>query len=463
VDKVANFLINENGWMEEHFINEFDRLKVEYKSFKNIEAKDVYAYYFAKRKSDFIDELKNNDGDRKLQKETYDLIMKDKEKLLSFDESRSFIFSHSALKEGWDNPNVFFITTLNDTKSQMKKRQIIGRGVRLSVDSSGQRVEDKDINRLTVIANESFDEFARGLQLEYEINGNEKSYQKPNNISKKKSAKRKSFESEELKEFRELWEKLKQKTVYEISLDSKKYEDEVSQELKLIEVREKKITKQFGNSTDGYVLESSSKKLEYEEDLPNIVEILEKQIGLSKETIINIFVRVGIEEFTKEFIKNSDEYIKKAIEVFEDKMFEILSRDGLVYKKVDDYYEFSNVFLDEISGYDLEDCRNGLYEAEQFESTVEQDFIKCADKNFKFFTKLPKRFKIKTPLGSYSPDFAVIKHDESEGSFIIETKGSDKKRDSRAREDWQMEYAKKHFKLIGLKYKDRITDCKALI
>ena len=221
VDKVANFLASENGWMEEHFVKEFDRLKINFESFKNIDASDVYAYYFAKRKTDFIDELKNNDSDRKIQKETYDLIMKDKEKLLSFEDSHSFIFSHSALKEGWDNPNVFFITTLNDTKSQMKKRQIIGRGVRLAVDSNGKRVEDKDINRLTVIANESFDEFARSLQLEYEINGNEKSYQKPNNLANKKLAKRKySFENEELKEFRELWEKLKQKTVYEITLNS---------------------------------------------------------------------------------------------------------------------------------------------------------------------------------------------------------------------------------------------------
>jgi type III restriction enzyme len=463
VDKVANFLASENGWMEEHFINEFDRLKVDFNSFKNIEARDVYAYYFAKRKTDFIDELKNNDSDRKLQKETYDLIMKDKEKLLSFEDSHSFIFSHSALKEGWDNPNVFFITTLNDTKSQMKKRQIIGRGVRLAVDSSGQRVEDKNINRLTVIANESFDEFARSLQLEYEINGNEKSYQKPNDISKKKSAKRKSFESEELKEFRELWEKLKQKTVYEITLDSSKYKNEIVMKLQDIEVREKKITKQFGNSIDGYVLESSSKKLEYEEELPNIVEILENKIGLSKNTIIEIFEEFGIEKFVSEFIKNSDEYIKKAIEVFEDEMFKILSQDGLVYKKIDDYYEFSNIFLDEINGYDLEDCKKGLYEAEQYDSLIEKDFIKCADTNLKFFTKLPKRFKIKTPLGSYNPDFAVIKHDESEGSFIIETKGSDKKRDSRAREDWQMEYAKKHFKLIGLKYKDRITNCKDIL
>jgi len=465
VDKVANFLASENGWMEEHFVKEFDRLKINFESFKNIDASDVYAYYFAKRKTDFIDELKNNDSDRKIQKETYDLIMKDKEKLLSFEDSHSFIFSHSALKEGWDNPNVFFITTLNDTKSQMKKRQIIGRGVRLAVDSSGQRVEDKEINRLTVIANESFDEFARSLQLEYEINGNEKSYQKPNNLANKKLAKRKySFENEELKEFRELWEKLKQKTVYEITLNSKQYEDKVTEKIKYIEVREKKIVKQFGNiesNFDGYVSESKSLKIDFEEDLPNIVDILEKQIGLSKETIINIFEKVGIEEFTKEFIKNSDEYVKKAIEIFEDTMFDMLSQDGLIYKKVDDYYEFSNIFLDEISGYDLEDCKKGLYEAEQYDSDIEKKFIKDSDfSDFKIFTKLPKKFKIKTPLGTYNPDFAVIKFDDSEGSFIVETKGSDKKRDSRTREDWQIEYAKKHFKLIDLKYKNRITNCK---
>jgi type III restriction enzyme len=293
----------------------------------------------------------------------------------------------------------FLSQLLNDTKSQMKKRQIIGRGVRLCVDSSGQRIEDKEINRLTVIANESFDEFARGLQLEYEINGNEKSYQKPNDISKKKSAKRKyNATSEELKEFRELWEKLKQKTVYEITIDSSKYKENVAKKLKSIEVREKKIVKQFGNiesNFDGYVTESKSIKIGFEEELPNIVDILEKQLGLSKKTIIEVFESVGIEEFTQEFIKNSDEYVKKAIEVFEDEMFEILSRDGLIYKKVDDYYEFSNIFLDEINGYDLEDCRNGLYDAEQFDSTIEQDFIKCADREFKFFTKLPKKFKIK--------------------------------------------------------------------
>lgn len=467
IDKVSNFLNDEDGWMEEYFISEFDRLKVSFESFKDMDAKEVYAYYFAKRKAGYVDELKNNESDRKLAKQTYDLIMKEKEKLLSYEESRSFIFSHSALKEGWDNPNVFFITTLNDTKSEMKKRQILGRGVRLCVNSNGERIEDKSINRLTVIANESFDEFARGLQLEYEADGNSKDYAKPNNLKDKKIAKRKyTIDDPEIKEFKELWNKLKQQTLYEVNLNNIEYKKRVVSRLESIEVREKKIIKQFGSigeNLEGTISESKSVKAQYEEELPDIVKEIESVVGLSRETIIDIFEAYTIENFTKQFIKNSDEYLKKAIEAFEDSMLDLLSEDGLIYKKVDEYYEFSNVFLDEIEGYDLEDCTNGLYTAEQHDSTVEQAFIKDASLYFKFFTKLPKRFKIKTPLGNYHPDFVVIRDDESEGSFIVETKGSDKKRDSRSREDWQIEYSKKHFKLLDIKYKDRITKCQDLL
>ena len=94
--------------------------------------------------------------------------MKDKEKLLNPDNPLWFIFSHSALREGWDNPNVFQICTLNETKSEMKKRQEIGRGLRLAVDKTGKRVYDRNINHLTVIANEAYEDFAKRLQQEIE-------------------------------------------------------------------------------------------------------------------------------------------------------------------------------------------------------------------------------------------------------------------------------------------------------
>jgi type III restriction enzyme len=121
--------------------------------------------YFAQDRSGA---LKDTKGDTQADDDVYNLIMKDKERLLSAEEPLRFIFSHSALREGWDSPNVFQICTLNETRSTIKKRQEIGRGLRLPVDQTGQRVFDESINRLHVIANESYEDFAKALQTEYE-------------------------------------------------------------------------------------------------------------------------------------------------------------------------------------------------------------------------------------------------------------------------------------------------------
>ena len=112
--------------------------------------------------------FKDTNGTTTSDDDAYNLIMKDKEKLLSFDSKLQFIFSHSALREGWDNPNVFQICTLNETNSEVKKRQEIGRGLRLCVNQKGERLHGSSINTLTVMANESYDEFAKKLQTEYE-------------------------------------------------------------------------------------------------------------------------------------------------------------------------------------------------------------------------------------------------------------------------------------------------------
>ena len=111
---------------------------------------------------------KNTKGDTLDDYNTYNTIMRDKEWLLSFDCPLRFIFSHSALKEGWDNPNVFQVCTLIDQKSTFTCRQKIGRGLRLCVNQDGERIEDKNINILHVMANESFAEFADTLQKEIE-------------------------------------------------------------------------------------------------------------------------------------------------------------------------------------------------------------------------------------------------------------------------------------------------------
>ncbi len=115
-----------------------------------------------------VEVAKDTRGDTKADDDTYSLIMRDKEKLLSFDTKLKFIFSHSALREGWDNPNVFQICALREMGTERERRQTIGRGLRLCVNQAGERLRGFDINTLTVIATESYEQFAENLQKEIE-------------------------------------------------------------------------------------------------------------------------------------------------------------------------------------------------------------------------------------------------------------------------------------------------------
>ena len=133
-------------------------------------AEEVHEGYFSidKRSKQAVDTSESNQGGRDAAEQAYNLIMKDKEKLLSFATPLKFIFSHSALREGWDNPNVFQICTLRDIQTERERRQTIGRGLRLCVNQQGERVRGFDVNTLTVVATESYEQFAENLQKEIE-------------------------------------------------------------------------------------------------------------------------------------------------------------------------------------------------------------------------------------------------------------------------------------------------------
>lgn len=132
-------------------------------------AEEVHNGYFSiDKKGGWTDTAENNAGNRENAERAYNLIMKEKEKLLSFSTPLKFIFSHSALKEGWDNPNVFQICTLRDIQTERERRQTIGRGLRLCVNQSGELVRGFDVNTLTVIATENYEQFAENLQKEIE-------------------------------------------------------------------------------------------------------------------------------------------------------------------------------------------------------------------------------------------------------------------------------------------------------
>src|SRR6185437_156752 len=115
-----------------------------------------------------VEVFKDTRGDTKADDDTYSLIMREKEKLLGFETPLKFIFSHSALKEGWDNPNVFQICALREMGTERERRQTIGRGLRLCVNQNGDRIRGFEINTLTVVATESYEQFAENLQKEIE-------------------------------------------------------------------------------------------------------------------------------------------------------------------------------------------------------------------------------------------------------------------------------------------------------
>ena len=132
-------------------------------------ADEVHDGYFSiDKRGGWTDTAENNQTNRDNAERAYNLIMREKEKLLSLETPLKFIFSHSALREGWDNPNVFQICALRDIHTERERRQTIGRGLRLCVNQRGERLRGFDVNTLTVVAMESYEEFAENLQHEIE-------------------------------------------------------------------------------------------------------------------------------------------------------------------------------------------------------------------------------------------------------------------------------------------------------
>ena len=211
IDEVAKYKIYDsnkkahNGEYAKIFEEEYNNIYNEFYNFideeyKNyldkLNGKRVHSGYFsidkkaskglAEDEQIFIDSKIDDKGEgTSSDEDAYDLIMKDKERLLSLDEPVRFIFSHSALREGWDNPNIFQICTLKKSNSEISKRQEIGRGLRICVNSNGDRMDYREleddffnINNLTVIASESYDSFAKALQSEISANLSRKSFDK---------------------------------------------------------------------------------------------------------------------------------------------------------------------------------------------------------------------------------------------------------------------------------------------
>jgi type III restriction enzyme len=225
IDRVANY-VDDDGIIRRLFDQEFNKAKKRSKHFEQFKPDQVREAYFAKARTrggeeqaidtPVEDEAKTK-ADREAERAAFGLIMRKKEQLLSLNEPVAFIFAHSALKEGWDNPNVFQICTLNQTVSEIKKRQEIGRGLRLCVNQRGERIRDDEVNVLTVVANESYRTYAAGLQQEY-VDAGEAVAPPIRNARRKPATRNDQIFSH--KEFHRFWDNLARRTAYRIHVET---------------------------------------------------------------------------------------------------------------------------------------------------------------------------------------------------------------------------------------------------
>lgn len=582
IDKVSNYRIydSETGEAKKGkyalmFEEEYNKL-LETKEYMNMGDQTVPLFerasvahdgYFSidKKKSKSGKEYfedKDTKGNTKADDDTFNKIMRDKEKLLNFDEPLSFIFSHSALKEGWDNPNVFQICTLNETVSEIKKRQEIGRGLRIAVNQNGERVRGFEINTLTVMVNEAYSTFVDSLQKEIENEGNIKfglieshiftniivknengeekflGYEESENLYKflkenkyidqnGKTQEKLKIDLDENKlvlpekfknlrteitlklegvakklvvkdinnkkkiklhkevlispEFKELWDKIKYKTTYQVNFDGEKLIQEcieaidnniyIPEEKYLFEKARLKINKSGIEEIENYHIEENLRaNLRYNYNLPDIVSYLQNETNLTRKSIVEILTKTRTLE---SFRNNPQLYLEEVTKILKEKMKDFLV-DGIKYQKIgdDSYYSQELFKTEELFGYlktemsklgNMVESEKSPYSNVVVDSDIERKFATSLEqnKNVKVYAKLSSWFKIPTPLGTYNPDWVVLitpddmKEDEKL-YFIVETKGGIFE-SLRTNEKMKIKCGKKHFEAISSEITFEIT------
>lgn len=461
IDRVDNY-IREDGFISKTFDELFNALKSGDKELEKFQPAEVRKGYFAERNGDYLEREKAIAEN----KEAYDLIMKDKERLLSFDEKTEFIFTHSALKEGWDNPNVFNICTLNATVSTMKKRQEIGRGMRLCVNQDGERVFDRNINLLSVIANENYSDYIARLQTEFIEEGIHKAPPMPANARAKKIIKlRKGFEKDP--NFTAIWNKISKKTRYFVAVNAARLTSESVKAINelAIERRQINVTRvaiDIGRETIGSrIIGSGTEEKSSEKVLIDCVNFIKDETNLTRRTVVDILRAVN----PKSLFNNPDRFMFEAAKIIK----AVLIRnyiEQITYELDGDKFnlaQFEQMVGHKTSVQEISNRHKSIYDAVVFSSDVEKNFAVELDKDerIKLFIKLPGWFTVNTPLGGYVPDWAIVtakidvagKESKEKVYFVIETKGTTDEAGRRVFENQKIECAMRHFEVVDVKYK----------
>ena len=435
----------------------------EFPEFSGIDPKTIHSGYFSRmRQASSIER----------DEEAFNLIMRDKERLLSLDEPVEFIFSHSALREGWDNPNVFNICTLSYSQSEIKKRQEIGRGLRLPVNSQGERIQDREINKLTVVTNESYHEYVSKLQTEFREDAGIES--PPIENKRERTTLRLKEPMLQTSDFIDLWRRLSPKVNYDVNIDSNELIKKCVKEINQLDIKPLKlnvvkylIDEITPEETLGEVSSEGYEEIKLDKTF-NIVHYIEQETKLTRKTIYEIIK--GVNNFDQ-FFKNPQSYADNVATIIKNNLTNLIL-DKIEYQEISEEYQLDE-FKTKIETYDkyIVELHNDKtpYKLEYKPadavnidpgpgetgvSTPELDFAKALDRDsrIKLFIKLPDWYKIPTPIGNYNPDWAIlVEKKNKEGRkekmyFIIETKGTDIIGYLREHEQQKIKSARRRFK-----------------
>ncbi len=474
IDRVANYRVyNEDGtvskakfaeWFEE--IYEQYRAKPDYTELRMHEGTKVHNGYFSQDKravSPFETLTGKTNADAEAS--TFELIMRDKERLLDIAEPLAFIFSHSALREGWDNPNVFQICTLAESKSDIKKRQEIGRGLRLCVNKDGVRVFDRAINRLTVIANESYEDFASQLQTEMVEAGVKFKREMVQNERDKITVRlKKGYDADN--GFLALWDKIRARTRYRVNYDTgdliAKAAKRIKEKMPTIERPKVALTRAdiiiSAAGVDGVQTGIRTQTMEAKYVMPDFVGQVQAKTGLAKSTVARILLDSGR---LADAVNNPQAFIDHAAEAVSAVKREVLV-DGVEYFKVEGLaYEMRrfegddlmDVFASNVKAVEKQEKTLFSHIVIDSNSNPERNFAQACEDNddVLFYIKLPRWFQIETPVGSYNPDWALAYRNDRTLYFVAETKntgnGDHVRLDLlRPIEELRIECGKRHFK-----------------
>lgn len=478
IDRVSNYMSPERPVIKRLFEEKYKQVYAEFNDGQQPSDEDVVAvqgFYFAKTSTG---EYTDNEKSCSTNKEIYDEILHNKQKLLSFDSKIEFIFSHSALGVGWDNPNVFGIATLNESYSENKKRQEIGRGLRICVNQKGERVYDSEdtpdddaINQLTIVPNETYETFARTYQKENEdLFG--KPGPKPKHTHKGVQKNRVTFkvkrEETFMSVFRCFWDTIARKTKYRVHMDEDALIQKSIEALNAITVSQYAAdvssyrVNDITNVTDASYEGSETYELPGHFNPQDLIEELSEKTGLCYTSVMQILSRI---ESKKEFLKNPPVFIEQAAFKIRQVQLDELVRCA-EYEPTDSKFPFNfeDFTKDGCDNY-VETPNHGVWDKTLYDSGLEKSFAEEADKPMNSevlcFLKFPTWYKIDTPIGSYEPDFGVVLHkkqllgsqEEKEYYFVVEIKGTEDIEDIRAltpHEKARMLFAVKHFRSLGI-------------